>query len=106
MNKQQQEIFAEQGWNTVTDEIKGEVQTSFHCCGFNSTVINDHPSCDAVNKICCQSSTDINCVCPLCLPKLRDTIDSAFRVSGSIGLFFSFTEVCMPKTDNLNTNYC
>lgn len=95
VNKQQQEIFAEQGWNTISDDLKSEVQTTFTCCGFNSTATNtnDHPPCDAVTKICCPIGSPLNCSCSPCLPKLKDTIDSAFRVSGSIGLFFSFTEV-------------
>ena len=92
VNKQQQRIFAEEGWNTISSDVKAEVQETFSCCGFNSTLANDHPSCDAVNKICCAGKPD-NCTCENCLPKLEDTIDNAFFASGSIGLFFSFTEV-------------
>ncbi|CRL05995.1 CLUMA_CG019048, isoform A [Clunio marinus] len=93
VSKHQQRIFAEEGWNEVSDDIKAEVQTTFGCCGFNTTQANDHPSCDAVNKICCSTNDAPDCTCLPCLPKLEDTIDSAFRVSGSIGLFFSFTEL-------------
>ena len=93
VNKQQQMLFAEEGWNTVSDETKSEVQRTFNCCGFNSTLADDHPSCDVVNKICCLNSSDPACACPPCLPKLETNIDNAFFVSGSIGLFFSFTEV-------------
>lgn len=99
VNKHQQRIFAEEGWNTVSDEIKSEVQTTFTCCGFNSTIANDHPSCDTVNKICCPTNSPIDCACSPCLPKLETNIDSAFFVSGSIGLFFSFTEV---RSSNFN----
>jgi tetraspanin-13/31 len=93
VSKNQQRIFAEEGWNEISDDVKTEVQTTFTCCGFNSTVANDHPSCDAVNKICCPPGSITGCSCSPCLPKLEDTIDSAFFVTGSIGLFFSFTEV-------------
>lgn len=92
VNKTQQRIFAEEGWNTISDETKAEVQTTFTCCGFNSTISNDHPTCDAVNKICCPTPVN-GCSCSPCLPKLETNIDNAFFVSGSIGLFFSFTEV-------------
>ncbi|XP_070494170.1 tetraspanin-13 isoform X2 [Chironomus tepperi] len=93
VDQKKQISFAEEGWNNIPDNLKEEVQTTFTCCGFNSSVINDHPSCDAINKICCQSKPADDCACSPCLPKLKDLIDSAFRVSGSIGLFFSFTEL-------------
>jgi len=93
VNKEQQREFAESGWNRVSDDLKTEVQTTFNCCGFNSTTANDHPSCDIVTKICCPTGSPIDCACSPCLPKLEETIDSAFRLTGSIGLFFSFTEV-------------
>lgn len=94
VNQKQQESFAEEGWNTISDPLKEEVQSTFECCGFyNSTVANDHPSCDAINKICCASNSSADCTCSPCLPKLKSIIDSAFRLSGSIGLFFSFTEL-------------
>lgn len=93
VSKQQQLIFAEEGWNEISDDVKADVQKTFTCCGFNTTTANDHPSCEVVNKICCATNTDLGCACEPCLAKYEDTIDSAFRVSGSIGLFFSFTEV-------------
>lgn len=93
VSKQQQKVFAEEEWNLISDEVKADVQTTFTCCGFNSTTANDHPTCETVNKICCHPGSEKDCVCSPCLPKYEDTIDNAFRVSGSIGLFFSFTEV-------------
>lgn len=94
VNKHQQKIFAEEGWNSFSDETKSEVQTTFSCCGFNSTIADDHPSCDAVNKLCRVNSDG---ACPPCLQQLEDNIDNAFFYSGSIGLFFSFTEVSFVK---------
>lgn len=93
VNKHQQKIFAEEGWNTFSDETKAEVQTTFSCCGFNSTIADDHPSCDLINKICCPVGSTEGCACSPCLQQLEDNIDNAFFYSGSIGLFFSFTEV-------------
>lgn len=43
-------------------------------------------------KICCPYS-EADCECPSCMQKLQSTIDYAFKLCGSIGLFFSFTEV-------------
>ncbi|XP_076240334.1 tetraspanin 97E isoform X1 [Calliopsis andreniformis] len=97
VNTKQQEQLAEQGWRHVADDLRGKVQTTFNCCGFNSTVTDildeQHPlSCKAVNKICCQYTTDPGCACTSCMQKLQSTIDYAFKLCGSIGLFFSFTE--------------
>ena len=97
VNTKQQEQLAEQGWRPITDDLKAQVQTTFNCCGFNNTVNNilddEKPlSCKNVNKICCQYSTAADCTCPSCMQKLQSTIDYAFKLCGSIGLFFSFTE--------------
>lgn len=104
VNKHQQEVFARQSWDEFDDEFKSEVQNKFLCCGFNSTTAADHPSCDAVNKLCINT----NNLCPPCLHELESTIDSAFRVTGTIGLLFSFSEVstieCKLKTANLTNN--
>lgn len=47
VSSEQQQQFAEEGWNRVSNKIRQEVQNTFYCCGFNSTS-TDHPSCDAV----------------------------------------------------------
>lgn len=96
VNKHQQEVFARQGWDEFGDDLKSEIQRTFHCCGFNDTTIADHPSCDIINKICCANPKDINCeggACKPCLNQLENTIDSAFRMTGTVGLLFSFSEV-------------
>ncbi|XP_062534104.1 tetraspanin-13-like [Armigeres subalbatus] len=92
VNQSQQRQFAEQGWSLAPIEIKQQVQEEFLCCGFNSTVTDDHLSCTAVEAICCPGGLS-GCSCPPCMPKLESTIDYAFRLSGGIGLFFSFTEI-------------
>ncbi|XP_076650737.1 tetraspanin 97E [Halictus rubicundus] len=97
VNTKQQEQLAEQGWERVGNDLKAKVQTTFNCCSFNSTNLDldeDDPlSCKKVNKICCSYSTDPDCSCPSCMLILQSTIDYAFKLCGSIGLFFSFTEV-------------
>jgi tetraspanin-13/31 len=97
VNKHQQQIFANDAWDTISNDVKTDIQNSFNCCGFNSTLNDDHPSCDNVNKICCPTGSAPDCSCSPCMPKLEDTIDNAFFMSGSIGLIFSFTEVKKPK---------
>lgn len=92
VNQSQQREFAEQGWSLAPIDIKQQVQDEFICCGFNSTVTDDHPSCENVNAICCPKGSPESCACSPCMPKLESTIDYAFRLSGGIGLFFSFTE--------------
>ncbi|XP_012525019.1 tetraspanin-13 [Monomorium pharaonis] len=95
VNTKQQEQLAEQGWRHVGPDLRAKVQTTFNCCGFNSTTDDPSVPCDDVNKVCCQS-VDIgqSCPpCPTCMHKLQSTIDYAFKLCGSIGLFFSFTEV-------------
>ncbi|KZC14026.1 Tetraspanin-31 [Dufourea novaeangliae] len=101
VNTKQQEQLAEQGWRRVGDDLKAKVQTTFICCGFNSTstfVDDQSPlSCKHVNEICCPYPTENDCMCPACMQKLQSTIDYAFKLCGSIGLFFSFTEVNFNK---------
>ncbi|XP_015184910.1 PREDICTED: tetraspanin-31-A [Polistes dominula] len=95
VNAKQQEQLAEQGWRRVGDDLRAKVEETFHCCGFNDTVIETDPlACHNTNKTCCPYS-DRECTnrCPLCMQKLQSTIDYAFKLCGSIGLFFSFTEV-------------
>ncbi|XP_001357951.3 tetraspanin-31-A isoform X1 [Drosophila miranda] len=103
VNSEQQQQFAEQGWMTVPPELRQQVQESLHCCGFNATSsINlptsplaptDEPSCELVNRKCCEQSNDVDCHCPACGPMLEDKIDYAFKLCGGLGIFFSFTEV-------------
>ncbi|XP_020299951.1 tetraspanin-13 isoform X2 [Pseudomyrmex gracilis] len=95
VNTKQQEQLAEQGWKQVENtDLREKVQDTFKCCGFNST-IDDQSSLSCHEKVCCQSA-DVNLMpcppCPTCMHKLQSTIDYAFKLCGSIGLFFSFTE--------------
>ncbi|KYM97200.1 Tetraspanin-31 [Cyphomyrmex costatus] len=93
VNTKQQEQLAEQGWRRVGPDLRAKVQTTFNCCGFNSTTDESGGPCE-VNKICCPSIdvSQMPCTsCPPCMHKLQSTIDYAFKLCGSIGLFFSFT---------------
>ncbi|XP_033214314.1 tetraspanin-31-B [Belonocnema kinseyi] len=89
VNTKQQEELAEQGWRSVGPDLKEKVQDTFGCCGFNNT--QSFPS--ELNNIPCPAVCGQVEKCPLCMQKLQSTIDYAFKLCGSIGLFFSFTEV-------------
>uniref|UniRef100_A0A1A9X3Z0 Tetraspanin 97E n=1 Tax=Glossina brevipalpis TaxID=37001 RepID=A0A1A9X3Z0_9MUSC len=92
VNSEQQQEFAEEGWNRVPDSMRKEVQDTFLCCGFNTTsTSNNDPSCELIQKVCCSSLQ--NCQCPPCLYKLEDKINYAFKLCGGLGIFFSFTEL-------------
>ncbi|XP_022122809.1 tetraspanin-13 isoform X1 [Pieris rapae] len=99
VNSDQQEMLAQQGWNSVDLDMKEQVQERFQCCSFKSRVIApnatlDYPSCAVVDGNCCKHMpvTD-ECKCEPCMEKLKETIDYAFKLCGGIGLFFSFTEL-------------
>jgi len=94
VSSEQQQEFAEQGWNRVPQPIRNEVQETFLCCGFNTTSnANNNGTCDLINKQCCAGQSNDVCRCPPCGPKLEDKIDYAFKLCGGLGIFFSFTEV-------------
>uniref|UniRef100_A0A336M2U5 CSON010996 protein n=1 Tax=Culicoides sonorensis TaxID=179676 RepID=A0A336M2U5_CULSO len=96
VNSERQKHLAEEAWSTLPNATKGTLQEQYDCCGLNrnlNVTSNDHPSCLALT--CCKTDMANNCTkgCEPCLPKLEQTIDDSFRMAGSIGLFFSFTEL-------------
>jgi hypothetical protein len=79
VNTQKEENFAEEDWGKSSDELKKEIETDFHCTGFNATAENS------------------------CVPKIIDQINSTFKLSGSLAIAFSFTEVSNHEINaNLN----
>ncbi|VVD04588.1 tetraspanin-13 isoform X1 [Leptidea sinapis] len=99
VNSDQQEMLAQQGWNKVDLDVKEQVQERFQCCSFKSRATQpnatvDYPSCDIVDKICCNNmAVTEECQCTPCMERLKESIDYAFKLCGGIGLVFSFTEV-------------
>uniref|UniRef100_S4RWZ5 Tetraspanin 31 n=1 Tax=Petromyzon marinus TaxID=7757 RepID=S4RWZ5_PETMA len=61
------------GWNNASPATRNDIQTHFHCCGFNDTA-------QATN-------------CTKCLDVLQSFSEQVLQVAGGVGLFFSFTEV-------------
>jgi len=76
--------LAEKGWNSSSNGTKNDVQNLFKCCGFSD------PTDFECTVVCPELK---NNTCPPCKEKLESVINYAFRVSGGIGLFFSFTEI-------------
>ncbi|XP_075231129.1 tetraspanin 97E [Lycorma delicatula] len=96
VNLAEQEKLVEEGWRNVNNEVKGKVQKTFSCCGFDGKFHNKsgpmgHPEC-IHDPHCCPVGSPEGCTCPPCLGKVQSTIDYAFKLCGGIGLFFCFTE--------------
>ncbi|KAK9878813.1 hypothetical protein WA026_003651 [Henosepilachna vigintioctopunctata] len=96
VNTEQQEQWAEQGWQKESNVTRTKVQDSFTCCGFDPIVDKRiiPPTCDEKVKLRCCPDPNIegDCQCPYCMNKLRSTINYALKLCGWIGLLFSFTE--------------
>lgn len=77
VKQSQSDSFAEDDWNKISDDLKQEFEKNYNCNTFqcNSTMTSEKTSCTP------------------CFPKLKDIIDSDFKISGAIGVVFSFTEV-------------
>jgi len=78
-----QMALAETGWNNFNGNTRQDIQNSYNCCGFDSPTYNSTESP-------CPKSCDQEC--EPCSMKMASWINYAFRTSGGIGLFFSFTE--------------
>jgi len=72
--------LARTGWEHADNTTKENVERIFDCCGFENVTEHD-------------CSAPCGDKCSPCLDKLHGVINSGFRVSGGIGLFFSFTEL-------------
>ncbi|KAK2703601.1 hypothetical protein QYM36_018000 [Artemia franciscana] len=88
------------GWNQSDNGTRHDVQELFGCCGFSNVTEPDRPSCPQKccpddKQGCCESGSLwlSECRCSPCHVALSEVIGSAFRASGGLGLFFSFTEI-------------
>lgn len=113
VNSAEQQSLAEHGWRTVTPEVRQRVQNDFLCCGFNGTFttedesksqspdiggLDDPATCADVNKKCCANAVEPCNGCKPCMHILEGQIDYGFKLCGGLGIFFSFTEVCLTLT--------
>ncbi|XP_006824201.1 tetraspanin-13-like [Saccoglossus kowalevskii] len=89
------------GWAHTSAQTKEEAQVRINCCGLysqNETVPGqrDHPDCVDTHVPCCGEGKNIGDYCPecrTCIAAIEDTMEKALRISGGVGLFFSFTEL-------------
>ncbi|XP_047100395.1 tetraspanin-13 isoform X1 [Schistocerca piceifrons] len=83
VNQEQQQHLAKQGWNKIENTTtQMDLETVFKCCGFDK----------GDNTTFCPDLCNTQ-KCSKCGEALQNTIDYAFKLSGGIGLFFSFTEI-------------
>ena len=84
LNKSQQQTVLTHGWNTLSNQTKGEIQQFGDCCGWtNSSASSDHPSC--VSLPCVKTNS-----CQSCLEVMKGDAFSSFRQStGGVALFVS-----------------
>ncbi|XP_048727910.1 tetraspanin-13-like isoform X2 [Ostrea edulis] len=107
VNEDQREHLAKTGWDMASNQTRNMVQIKSQCCGFRKQNPLNHPSCASLK--CCESNEKAECCarnftlnsqngtsecpCASCLEKLSDEINYGFKLTGGIGLFFSFTEI-------------
>ncbi|GFT95222.1 tetraspanin-31 [Trichonephila clavipes] len=98
-NEDQQYKLAYEGWHQASMGLRNETQMYFDCCGFqNASLPEGHPmkapSCSSVRF--CQESLENMKICEdsgdTCWMKLQKVMNNALKISGGVGLFFSFSE--------------
>ncbi|XP_076833269.1 tetraspanin-13a [Brachyhypopomus gauderio] len=82
MNKDQQKVLLEMGWNKSRD-MQADVERTLNCCDF--TQVNYNGTCEAE---CFRSQQ-----CEPCSYKIQAHTQDALNLVGGISLFFSFTEI-------------
>ncbi|XP_015926570.2 tetraspanin-13 isoform X2 [Parasteatoda tepidariorum] len=95
-NEDQQHKIASEGWRQASMGLRNETQLYFDCCGFeNSTLPDGDPmqqaDCSYI-PFCREHPTVCEDSKNTCWRKLQTVINNAVKISGGIGLFFSFSE--------------
>lgn len=84
INKDQQNQLLEIGWNK-SEATHADVETTLNCCGFS--YVNPNGTCAAS----CFHKQPLSCTS--CSHIIEQYAGDVLRFVGSIGLFFSFTEI-------------
>ncbi|XP_060800223.1 tetraspanin-13a [Neoarius graeffei] len=82
INKKQQELLLEIGWNE-SDALRTDLERSLDCCDFS--VVSYSGTCKAK---CVGGQT-----CEPCSVKIQEYADDVLHFVGGTSLFFSFTEI-------------
>lgn len=120
INDQQRDNILNKSWVHATNSSRNEVQEAFDCCGFDHNVTDSIlppvncsalPCCTSLyktNETECFKPEDIDDTedivtkeddthtiagCDSCKDKVSEQFSYAVKVSGAVGLFFSFTEL-------------
>ncbi|XP_029360494.1 tetraspanin-13a [Echeneis naucrates] len=84
LNKDQQKLLLEIGWNKSKD-TQQDLEKRLNCCGFSS--VNYNGTCAAS----CFSESSPSC--NPCSPQIQSYAEEVLKALGGVGLFFSFTEI-------------
>lgn len=109
VNEKMEKYLVSRGWeNSRAAQI--DVMTTFNCCGLFENDL-DHAAalhCNDLHLHCCRGivanssacctgitkgSRYSDCPCVACWAKLYNNLDAAVKVTGGVGLLFSFTEI-------------
>ena len=73
--------LVEIGWKKLDNKTRDELQSDYHCCGFKNATLEG---------ITCKSEEYLNTPC---YTKFIDVISQSLKLTGTVGLIFSFTQV-------------
>lgn len=114
INTEQQAEILNKSWVTATNHSRDEIQRKFNCCGFDQNVTDSIlPPQNCSVLTCCANlyktdetqcylnetigpepnKTVTDAGCHACTDEVSDQFSYAVKVSGAVGLFFSFTEL-------------
>lgn len=98
MTEDQERELARQGWEKAPSSARAQAERLFRCCGFerNASYPPDVVSqCQGI-PTCCntpeEQTMDGGCECQGCWSALHQAIRNGLKITGGIGMFFSFTE--------------
>lgn len=114
INKEQQAEILNKSWVSATNHSRNEIQKAFNCCGFDQNVTDTLiPPQNCSELACCKNlykTEETECYlnetvgpapdknitttgCHPCSHQVTEQFSYAAKVSGAVGLFFSFTEL-------------
>ncbi|XP_064472210.1 tetraspanin-13-like isoform X2 [Ornithodoros turicata] len=100
MTEDQERELAHEGWERASASVKAQAESLFHCCGFErNTSIPAEAQCQKT-PTCCTPSAEFaplsgaeeDCECQGCWSALHLAIRNGLKITGGVGMFFSFTE--------------
>lgn len=94
MTEDQERELASQGWKKASPAVRAQAERLFHCCGFERNASDPGYQCDHVPSCCPPQEIPPNgtCECQGCWSALHQAIRNGLKITGGIGMFFSFTE--------------